>query len=152
MICGPHLRFFLPAPPTEVMSFALQGTDGAQAMASPVLGAPGPCWSQPGGSQGPQSSPGRRPGCRLLAQIPPGRKLRLAAGAQTVSRAPLILALLGEVPWPPGVVILNDRVNSLQWVTLSRYHAGSGVCDLVYLYTASRGVLAIPVGGGASEM
>lgn len=77
---------------------------------------------------------------------------RLAAGAQTVSRAPLILALLGEVPWPPGVVILNDRVNSLQWVTLSRYHAGSGVCDLVYLYTASRGVLAIPVGGGASEM
>lgn len=32
--------------------------------------------------------------------------VRLAAGAQTVSHAPLILGVLGEVLWPPGVLQL----------------------------------------------
>lgn len=71
--CRPHLYLFPPAPPTEGTSFAIQGLVVLRLWPVLPLGIQGLAGHRQGGSQGLQSSPGRRPDFRLLAQAPLGR-------------------------------------------------------------------------------
>lgn len=95
------------------MSFALQGTDGAQAMASPALEDPGPCWSQPGGSQGRSLVQAGGLVAGFLHRSHQAGDREAGCWAQTVSRV-LILALCwrkcsGHLGFCGWLIILNDR-------------------------------------------
>lgn len=122
---------FLPSCPSHGSHVVLHPGLMAPATASPARGSRTllvTAGRQPGATS-PVQAGGLVAGLHRSYQA---ENWRLAAGAQTeVTRPPLASGLCWGGARLPGVVILNDRVNSLQWVTLSRYHAGSGVCDLV---------------------